>query len=83
MQSIRHSNTEEKVTTKIHCTACLQYLITLKFNNISTKEIERIIKSIRVKNSHGYDGITTKMLKVSAPYISSPLNSIYNKSILS
>jgi hypothetical protein len=47
----------------------------------STKEIERIIKSIRVKNSHGYDGINTKMLKVNAPYISSPLNYICNKSI--
>jgi hypothetical protein len=34
-----------------------------------------------VKNSHGYDGITTEMLKASAPYISSPLNYICNKSI--
>jgi hypothetical protein len=32
---------------------------------------------------HGYDGITTKMLKVSAPYISSHLNYICNKSIRS
>jgi hypothetical protein len=40
----------------------------IKFNNTSTKEIERIIKLIRVKNSRGYDGITTKMLKVSSPY---------------
>jgi Notch-like protein len=32
---------------------------------------------------HGYDGITTNMLKVSAPYISSPLNYIYYKSIRS
>jgi hypothetical protein len=31
----------------------------------------------------GYDGITTQMLKVSAPYISSPLNYICNKSIRS
>jgi Notch-like protein len=55
----------------------------IKFNNTSTKEIERIIKYIRVKNLHGYDGITTKMLKVSAPYISSPLNYICNKSLRS
>jgi hypothetical protein len=33
----------------------------IKLNNTSTKEIERIIRSIRVKNLHGYDGITTKM----------------------
>jgi hypothetical protein len=53
------------------------------FNNTSTTEIERIIKSIEVKNLHGYDGITIKMLKVSAPYISYPLNYICNKSIRS
>jgi hypothetical protein len=55
----------------------------IKLNNTSTKEIERIINSIKVKNSHGYDGITTKMLKSSAPYICSPLNYICNKSIWS
>jgi hypothetical protein len=73
------------VTTKIQHITCLKYLITpipnIKCNNTSTQEIESIIKSIRVKNSHGYDGITTEMLKVSAPYISSPLNHICNKSI--
>jgi hypothetical protein len=52
----------------------------IKFNNTSTKETERIINSIRVKNSHEYDGISAKMLKVSAPYISSPFNYICNKS---
>jgi hypothetical protein len=31
----------------------------IKFNNTSTKDIKRIINSIKVKNSHGYDGITT------------------------
>jgi hypothetical protein len=52
----------------------------IKLNNTSTKGIERIIKSIRVRNLHGYDGITIKMLNVSAPYISSSLNYICNKS---
>jgi hypothetical protein len=41
---------------------------------MSTKETERIIKSIRVKNLHGYLEIIIKMIKVSAPYISSSLN---------
>jgi hypothetical protein len=36
-----------------------------------------------MKNSHGYDGITTKMLKASAPYICSPLGYIFNESIRS
>jgi hypothetical protein len=55
----------------------------IKFNNTSSKEIERIINSLKLKNSHGYDEISTKILKVSAPFISSPLNYICNKSILS
>jgi hypothetical protein len=32
----------------------------IKCNNTSTKEIEGIINSIRVKNLHGYDENTTK-----------------------
>jgi hypothetical protein len=31
----------------------------IKFKNTSTKEVERIIRSLRLKNSHGYDGIFT------------------------
>jgi Notch-like protein len=87
MQSIRHSNTEKTSDNKNP----MYYLSKtthnpfpdIKFNNTSTKEIERIIKSIKVKSLHGYDGINTKMLKASAPYISSPLNYICNKSIRS
>jgi hypothetical protein len=87
MQSIRHNDTKDTSDNK----NSMYYLSkishnsfpNIKFNNTSTKEIERIIKSIRVKNSHAYDGITTKMLKASAPYISSPLNYICNKSIWS
>jgi hypothetical protein len=40
-----------------------------------------IIRSIKTKNSHGYDEISTKILKINAPYISSPLNHICNKSL--
>jgi hypothetical protein len=36
-----------------------------------------------LKNSHGHDEISTKILKVCAPFISSPLNYICNNSILS
>jgi Notch-like protein len=39
------------------------------------------MKSLKLKNSHGYDEISTKILKVSAPFIRSPLNYICNKSI--
>jgi hypothetical protein len=75
------------VTTKTQHTTCQKIshntFPNITFNNTSTKDIERIVKSIRVKNLHWYDGITTKMLKASAPYISSPLNYICNKSIMS
>jgi hypothetical protein len=36
-----------------------------------------------MKNYHGYDKISTKLLKISASYICSPLTYICNKSILS
>jgi hypothetical protein len=40
-----------------------------------------IIKSIKTKNSSGYDEISTKLLKISANYICSPLTYICNKSV--
>jgi hypothetical protein len=55
----------------------------INFKNTSTKEIENIIRSLKAKGSHGCDGITTKILKISAPFISSPLSYIFNKSMLS
>jgi hypothetical protein len=44
----------------------------LMFNNI-TKETEKVISSLPSKRCSGYDQISMKALKVSAPYISSPL----------
>jgi len=55
----------------------------MQFNNTSTKEIDKIIKSLNLKQSSGYEEISTKILKISAPFIISPLNYICNKSILS
>jgi hypothetical protein len=51
------------------------------FKPFSTKEIKSIIKSLKTKNSFGYDEISTKLLKVSSSYICSPLTYICNKSI--
>jgi hypothetical protein len=33
------------------------------------------------KNSHGYDEITIKILKINLPFIISPLTYIFNKSL--
>jgi len=45
----------------------------------STKEIEQIIKSLKTRNSYGYNEISTKILELSNPFISSPINYISNK----
>ena len=52
----------------------------IKFRNTSPKEIENIIRSLKAKGSHGYDEITTEILKITAPSISTPLSYIFNKS---
>ena len=51
----------------------------MKYKCSTTKEIEQIIKSLKTKHSYGYDKISTKILKVSSSYISSPINYICNK----
>jgi hypothetical protein len=47
----------------------------------TTKEIEKIIYSFKTKDSCGYDQISLRVLRLSTPYISSPLNYICNKII--
>ena len=42
------------------------------FHNTSTGEVEKIIHSLPWKNSCGYDEISLRILKASAPFISSP-----------
>jgi len=51
----------------------------MECNCTTVKEIEQIIKSLKSKNSHGYDEISTKILKISCPFIRSPVNFICNK----
>jgi Notch-like protein len=45
----------------------------------TTEEIEQIIRNLKTKNSYGYDEISTKILQISCPFISSPINYICNK----
>jgi hypothetical protein len=44
----------------------------------STHEVEKIIKTLRTKNSYGYDEISNRIIKLSAPFILSPLTYICN-----
>jgi hypothetical protein len=56
----------------------------MKVKYITTpKGIEKIIKTLKCKNSHGYDRIPRESLKVSTPFITSPLTYIGNKSLSS
>ena len=45
----------------------------------SAKEINKIIDSLKDKNSSGYDEISTKIIKISKAFIISPLINICNK----
>lgn len=54
-------------------------LLQIKFNNSSTKEIEQIINLLKTKNLHEQDEISTKILKFSAPFISSPLTNPHHQ----
>jgi len=42
-------------------------------------KLKKIIESLKAKDSFGYDEISVKILKLSSPFISSPLNYICNK----
>jgi hypothetical protein len=53
----------------------------IRFNNIMTKETEKVTSSLYPKNSYGYDEILMKILKISAPCTSSFVCYIFNKVI--
>jgi hypothetical protein len=48
---------------------CMLPYASIKFRYISTEEIERTIKLLKTKNAQGYDEISIKILKWSAPFI--------------
>ena len=45
----------------------------LRLNNTITHEIDNKIHILKCKDLHGYDEISMRILKISAPYILSPL----------
>ena len=51
------------------------------FHNTSTGETKNIIHSFPWKNLCGYVEISMKIMKVSAPFVSSPLFRIINRSV--
>jgi len=61
--------------TKISYNTGSKLLDNITFNNSHTIHV----KSLKTKNSYGYDKISTKTLKINCPLISSPLNYICKK----
>jgi len=55
----------------------------LVIKTFSTRQITSTIKSLKAKNSHGYDELSSKLLKISTTCMCSPLTYTCNKSILS
>jgi Notch-like protein len=53
----------------------------IKLTPVTTREVSEIIKSVKWKNSHGYDEIPVRILKISLPFIISPFTYICNKSL--
>jgi len=51
----------------------------IRWPYISARERNKIIDLLKDKNSSGYDEITTKIIKISKPFIISPLINICNK----
>jgi hypothetical protein len=41
----------------------------IKLTHTNTKEVEVFITSLKTKNSHGYEEISTKILKISTQFI--------------
>jgi len=50
---------------------------------VTANEIRNIIKSLKLKNSHGYDEVPPRILEISLPYIISPITYLCNKAISS
>jgi len=48
------------------------------WNYAKTYETDKIIKSLKTKNSYGYDENPTRILQLSAPFIISPLTYVCN-----
>jgi len=61
----------------------LKLTTSLHLNPTSTNEINKIIQSLKTKDSHGYDEIFSRILKISTLYILSPLTCISNKVLYS
>ena len=81
------SRNKNKINEKDKDASPLQYLFEyfnqsfkdISWTYTSSKERNKIIDSLKSKNSSGYDEIITKIIKISKPFIISPIINISNK----
>jgi hypothetical protein len=74
---------------KMNITNCIEFLnchhdkpfSAIKWHYTSTHEIMKAIKTLKTTNSAGYDEISNRLLKLSCPYIASPLTYICNAAL--
>ena len=59
-----------------------QYSSSMKLKNTTTFAIDKIIHSLKCNDSYCYEEISSRILKISAPYVLSPLTYIFNKILL-
>jgi hypothetical protein len=83
-ESILVNNYDNKFRTNIvNPTTYLRDIFNCPFNKMTwkytnTHEMDKIIKSLKTKDSSGYDKISSRIIKVSSPFIISPLTHICN-----
>jgi hypothetical protein len=53
----------------------------MKWKYTNTHAVEKIIRSLKTKDSSGYDEITSRIIKLSLPFIISPLTHICNAAL--
>jgi hypothetical protein len=71
-----NNNRDPLIYLKQKSNQCLSHI---KLKTTSSSEIQKIINSLKCKNSYGYIEILSRILKPSAPYILYPLTYIFNK----
>ena len=55
---------------------------TFHFDLVNESDVIKIIKTLKSKESAGYDRISTKLLKLIGPVVNKPLTLIINQSLL-
>jgi hypothetical protein len=76
--SINSDNNKHINTNMTNTVNYLADSFRISWQDVSTCEIKKIIKSLKIKNTCGYDEIYNWIIKLTAPFMISPLTYICN-----